>query len=104
MQGAIGGGHWLAADTRYLLRPEVVESLFLLWRATHRQRYRDWGWQIFRALEMHTRVATGGYAELQDVLQVPAKQVDRMESFFIAETLKYLFLLFSDDQVRDGLL
>ena len=30
----------------YLLRPETVESYFYLWRVTHDQKYRDWGWEV----------------------------------------------------------
>lgn len=35
----------------YLLRPETVESLFVLYRLTGEQKYRDWGWEIFQAIE-----------------------------------------------------
>ena len=50
-----------------LLRPETVESLFILWRLTHKQRYRDWAWQIFIAFRTHCRVPGGGYSDLRDV-------------------------------------
>ena len=30
----------------YILRPETVESYFVLWRLTHDQKYRDWGWDM----------------------------------------------------------
>jgi hypothetical protein len=36
-----------------LLRPETVESLFYMWRYTHDERYRRWGWQIFEASIAH---------------------------------------------------
>lgn len=39
----------------YDQQPELVESLMYLWRLTHDQTYRDWGWQIFRATQMWTR-------------------------------------------------
>ena len=29
----------------YILRPETFESYFILWRLTHDQKYRDWGWE-----------------------------------------------------------
>lgn len=82
------------------MRPETVESLFVMWRVTHNETYRQWGWNIFRAFEMHSKVSTGGYSSLSSVLKVPAPREDTMESFFVAETLKYLLLLFSDDSVR----
>jgi mannosyl-oligosaccharide alpha-1,2-mannosidase len=30
----------------YILRPETVESYFIMWRLTHDQKYRDWGWDV----------------------------------------------------------
>ena len=38
-----------------LLRPEAVESAFVLWRVTRKQEYRDFGWSVFQALEKHSR-------------------------------------------------
>ena len=40
-------------DQHNLLRPEAVESLFLLYRLTHEQRWRDHGWEIFKAFREH---------------------------------------------------
>ena len=42
---------------------------------------------------------SGGYSSLQDVTVVPPLRRDKMETFFLGETLKYLFLLFSDTSV-----
>jgi hypothetical protein len=39
----------------YDQQPELLESLFYLWRFTGNETYRDWGWQIFRAMRMWTR-------------------------------------------------
>ena len=77
-------------------RPETVESLFYLYRLTRDERYREWGWNIFQAFEKYTKVKSGGYASLVSVYK-PRHFRDRMESFFMSETLKYLFLLFGDD-------
>ena len=80
-----------------LLRPETSESLFLMWRLTGEKRYREWGWELFEAFETHTRVPSGGFVPLHDVGKPHSQQkTGRMESFFTAETLKYLFLLFGD--------
>lgn len=79
-----------------LLRPEAVESLFVLYRITGDNIYREWGWQIFGALQTHARIPTGGYSSIKDVTVQPVVHNDHMESFFLAETLKYLYLLFSD--------
>ena len=82
-------------NNRYNIhRPETVESLFYLYRATKDPVYRQWGWKIFSAFEKHTKLAEG-YASISDVLT--PKYTDKMETFYLAETLKYLYLLFSDD-------
>ncbi|XP_011046600.1 PREDICTED: mannosyl-oligosaccharide 1,2-alpha-mannosidase MNS1 [Populus euphratica] len=79
-----------------ILRPETVESLFYLWRFTGNRTYREWGWDIFQAFEMNSRIKTG-YVVLKDV-NTGVKD-DKMQSFFLAETLKYLYLLFSPSSV-----
>lgn len=87
------------ADRHNLLRPETVESLFVMMRITGEDKYRDWGWEIFQSFEKYARVETGGYTSLNDVTVVPPPKRDKMETFFTAETLKYLFMLFSDDHM-----
>ncbi|GLA33948.1 mannosyl-oligosaccharide alpha-1,2-mannosidase [Aspergillus niger] len=83
-------------DADNLQRPETVESLFLMYRVTKDPIYRQWGWEIFKAFQRHTRVKDGeGYTSLSDVTIAPPKRRDNMESFWLAETLKYLYLLFS---------
>lgn len=86
-------------DAHNLLRPETVESLWYLYHLTRNETYREWGWQIFQAFEKHTKVPSGGYTTIGDVRNAQVtKPRDLMESFFLAETLKYLYLLFSDNQ------
>ncbi|XP_054358949.1 endoplasmic reticulum mannosyl-oligosaccharide 1,2-alpha-mannosidase [Pongo pygmaeus] len=87
------------ADRHNLLRPETVESLFYLYRVTGDHKYQDWGWEILQSFSRFTRVPSGGYSSINNV-QDPQKPEprDKMESFFLGETLKYLFLLFSDDR------
>ncbi|XP_052394051.1 endoplasmic reticulum mannosyl-oligosaccharide 1,2-alpha-mannosidase isoform X10 [Carassius gibelio] len=86
------------ADRHNLLRPETVESLFYMYRFTKDSKYRDWGWDIMQSFNKYTRVPSGGYTSIGNVRD-PLNPVprDKMESFFLGETLKYLFLLFSDD-------
>ncbi|KAG9023567.1 mannosyl-oligosaccharide alpha-1,2-mannosidase, partial [Serendipita sp. 407] len=86
-------------DARYILRPEIVESIFVAYRLTADPKYRRWGWKIFEAIEQHCKVPTGGYAGVVNVEDVPVQWEDKMETFFLSETLKYLYLLFSDDSV-----
>ncbi|KAL6992269.1 Mannosyl-oligosaccharide 1,2-alpha-mannosidase mns3 [Sarracenia purpurea var. burkii] len=87
------------ADSHNLLRPETVESLFVLYRITEDPKYREWGWEIFKAFEKYTKVKSGGYTSLQDVTTLPPQRRDKMETFFLGETLKYLYLLFGDKTV-----
>ena len=79
------------------LRPEIVESFFYLWRVTGDERYRDWGWQAFQAFEEHCRTEDSGYAGIEDVDVVPPTKDNTQQSFWLAETLKYLALLFSPE-------
>jgi len=83
-------------DARYILRPETVESLFIAFRLTGDNRYRDFGWKIFQAIEKHCRIESGGYASVLNVDSVPVKYDDKMETFLMSETFKYLYLLFTD--------
>eukprot|EP00092_Neocalanus_flemingeri_P032575 GFUD01035431.1.p1 GENE.GFUD01035431.1~~GFUD01035431.1.p1 ORF type:complete len:656 (+),score=150.26 GFUD01035431.1:141-2108(+) len=82
----------------YILRPETVESYFLMWRLTKDQKYRDWGWEMVQALDNTCKV-DGGYSGVRNVYQVGGNKDDVQQSFFLAETLKYLYLLFSDDDL-----
>lgn len=74
-----------------------MESLFYLYRLTKDKKYRDWGWDIFQAFEKYSKVEGGGYACLKNVF-TPRQFRDRTESFFLTETLKYLYLLFEEDE------
>ncbi|XP_020037496.1 endoplasmic reticulum mannosyl-oligosaccharide 1,2-alpha-mannosidase isoform X3 [Castor canadensis] len=86
------------ADRHNLLRPETVESLFYLYRVTGDHKYQDWGWEILQNFNKYTRIPSGGYSSINNV-QDPQRPEprDKMESFFLGETLKYFYLLFSDD-------
>ncbi|KAI8068166.1 glycoside hydrolase [Gilbertella persicaria] len=88
-----------ARDRHNLLRPETLESLFLMYRMTGDEKYREWGWKIFESFEAHTKLKDGGYAALKDVTVIPPPADNRMDTFFLAETLKYLYLLFSPDDI-----
>merc|ERR1712018_794323 len=82
----------------YILRPETFESYFILWRLTKDPKYREWGWEAVQALENSCRT-DGGYSGIRNVYQVGGNKDDVQQSFFLAETLKYLFLLFSDENI-----
>ncbi|XP_032759001.1 endoplasmic reticulum mannosyl-oligosaccharide 1,2-alpha-mannosidase [Rattus rattus] len=92
------------ADRHNLLRPETVESLFYLYRVTKDRKYQDWGWEILQSFNKYTRVPSGGYSSINNVQNSHKPEPrDKMESFFVGETLKYLYLLFSDDLELLGL-
>ncbi|KNC49575.1 mannosyl-oligosaccharide 1,2-alpha-mannosidase [Thecamonas trahens ATCC 50062] len=94
-----GGDDFVAGAPYYLLRPETVESMFIMWRLTHDQQYRDMGWAVFLALEKMCKVPSGGYSGLKSTLTTARTWDDAQPSYFLAETLKYLYLLFTDDSV-----
>ncbi|GME39805.1 Glycoside hydrolase family 47 [Neofusicoccum parvum] len=83
------------ADPRYLLRPEAVESVFVLYRATADPRLPDRAWRMFENIVKTTRTRTA-HASLDDCVTGRPPQADRMESFWLAETLKYFYLVFSE--------
>lgn len=84
-------------DAHCLLRPEAIEAWFYLRRIGGEQLYADWGWEAFKAIEKFARVPHG-YASVNSVKKIPVQHRDLMETFFLGETLKYLYLLFSDSQ------
>ncbi|KAM8846171.1 mannosyl-oligosaccharide 1,2-alpha-mannosidase IA isoform 1-T1 [Synchiropus picturatus] len=86
------------SDRYYILRPEVIESYMYMWRLTHDPKYRDWGWEAVEALEQHCRVESG-FSGIRDVYTTTVSHDNMQQSFFLSETLKYLYLLFSDDDL-----
>uniref|UniRef100_A0A8V5GS59 alpha-1,2-Mannosidase n=1 Tax=Melopsittacus undulatus TaxID=13146 RepID=A0A8V5GS59_MELUD len=86
------------SERYYILRPEVVESYMYMWRLTHDPKYRQWGWEVVKALEKHCRVEAG-FSGIRDVYTTTPTHDNMQQSFFLAETLKYLYLLFCEDDV-----
>ncbi|KAK5981119.1 ER degradation-enhancing alpha-mannosidase protein 1 [Trichostrongylus colubriformis] len=78
----------------YPLRPEFVESTYLLYQATKNPFYLHVGREILDSLNAMTRVRCG-FATVHNVDDGSLE--DRMESFFLAETMKYLYLLFDEN-------
>jgi mannosyl-oligosaccharide alpha-1,2-mannosidase len=75
-------------------RPEAIESVFIMYRITGDESWRDKGWRMFQAIESHTK-ARYGYSSISDVTSKVVTHTDGMESFWLSETLKYFYLLFS---------
>ena len=83
----------------YPLRPEIVESAWHLHRATGDAAYREMGREMFDDFVRHTRTGSG-FAALKSV--VTKEKADDMESFVLAETLKYFYLLYTGPAVLDA--
>ena len=78
----------------YPLRPELAESSYLLYKATRDPQYLETGAAMVRALQTRARTRCG-FAALGDVTN--SDKEDKMDSYFLSETMKYLFLLFSEN-------
>ncbi|GKV42259.1 hypothetical protein SLEP1_g49682 [Rubroshorea leprosula] len=88
----------------YPLRPELIESTYWLYKATRNPRYLDVGRDMVASLQYGARCPCG-YCHISDVES--HQREDHMESFFLAETVKYLWLLFDlavgpDNLVENG--
>jgi mannosidase alpha-like ER degradation enhancer 2 len=82
----------------YELRPEIIESAYYLHHFTNDPRYLEMGKTFFDSLVKYCRTDVA-YAALSSVEKKTKK--DEMESFFFAETLKYLFLLYAPADTID---
>lgn len=77
----------------YIMRPEVMEAMFYMQRF-HPEDHATWGekaWSMYMAMEKHLKVENG-WVGLEDATILNSGKRDKMESFFVAETLKYAFL------------
>ena len=67
-----------ARDPRYLLRPEAIESVFVLYRITGNEGYRDIAWEMFESIQRATETPFGN-AAVADITALHVKQTDSME-------------------------
>lgn len=99
LRAALQPGFTKIQDHRYILRPEAIESVFILYRITGRADLLDTAWDMFSAIQEATKTSLGN-AALSDVTLPAGSRVlpqhDSMESFWMAETLKYFYLIFSE--------
>jgi mannosyl-oligosaccharide alpha-1,2-mannosidase len=91
-------GFTRVVDSSYQLRPEAIESVFVMYRITGDPIWQEKGWNMFKVIAKHTRTSIAN-SRLRDVTNPEPPQEDSMESFWLAETLKYFFLLFSEPDV-----
>ncbi|KAL5383681.1 hypothetical protein DPSP01_005786 [Paraphaeosphaeria sporulosa] len=85
-------------DRRFLLRPEAIESIFILYRITGDPTLEDAAWNMFTAISNATETAIA-HSAIEDVTVEQAQgttKIDECESFWMAETLKYFYLIFSE--------
>ena len=80
------------------LRPEFVESAYYLFKATGDSKYQEMGLHFFRNMKEQARNSVA-YASLEHA--GGKVKLDSLESFFFAETMKYLYLLFSNSTFID---
>lgn len=85
-------------DAYNKLWPEFIESLYYFYALTGQTKYQDMGWNIFIAIEKYAKIENG-YTSIVNVLDTnETHPKDMGESFFLSETLKYFYLLFSDNR------
>ncbi|UTA54517.1 glycoside hydrolase family 47 protein [Lysobacter soli] len=82
----------------YPLRPEIIESAWYLHRLTGDAKYRAMGREMFDDFVRYTRTDSG-FAALDSV--ITKDKDDDMESFVLAETFKYFYLLFAPPETLD---
>ena len=82
----------------YILRPENIESVFYLYRKTKNPKYLQMGKTFFDSIEKYCKLDEG-YASLKNIMS--KEKMDSMESFYLAETLKYLYLIFAPEETFD---
>ncbi|KAJ9622474.1 hypothetical protein H2203_006698 [Taxawa tesnikishii (nom. ined.)] len=90
-------GFTVIDDRRYILRPEAIESVFVLYRITGRKDLLETAWTMFQVIQENTmtELANGALADI--TIEDGRRTVtDSMESFWLAETLKYFYLVFSE--------
>lgn len=91
-----GDQDFRVSNSNYMLRPESVESVCVLWRFTGDPKFRKYAWDMFNAINKHAR-RSKGFSWIYDVNNPNSRYASgTQESFFFAETLKYLYLTFAD--------
>ena len=89
-------GFW-TTSAAYILRPETMESLYYAYRVTGDRKYQDMAWEAFGNMKEVAK-AGSAYASVRDVTKADGGgNFDNMQSFWLAETLKYLYLIFAEE-------
>ena len=85
-------------DPRFQLNPEIIESAYYLYHYTKNPRYLEMGRTFLSDLKKYCRMDEG-YSGLKNV--ATKERSDLMESYFLAESLKYLYLLFAPPETLE---
>ncbi|RDL31926.1 uncharacterized protein BP5553_09328 [Venustampulla echinocandica] len=93
-QNGLPEGYVSIRDKRYILRPEAIESVWYMYRITGDSSWQDKGWKMFKSVIDATSVEHG-HSAIVDVTTSNSTKADEMESFWLSETLKYYYLLYS---------
>ena len=91
-------GMAMITQPSYRLRPEAIESVFVMYRITGDRELQDAAWRMFQNIVKYT-MSEFGNAMLYDVRETETKlvrQIDSEESYWFSQTLKYFYLIFSD--------
>jgi mannosyl-oligosaccharide alpha-1,2-mannosidase len=96
-------GFWISSGW-YILRPEVLESMYYAYRATGDPKYQEWAWEAFQAINKTCRT-TSGFTDISNVNAADGgPKGDNQESFFFAEVMKYSYLIQAEVSLRVFLL
>lgn len=89
-------GFW-STSSGYILRPETMESLYYAYRVTGDTKYQDLAWEGFQAIRDICR-AGSAFSAVSDVTKSNGGgYYNSMQSFWLAEALKYMYLIFSPE-------
>jgi len=83
-------------DSRYMLRPEAIESVFYMWRVTGDHAWREAAWRMWEGIVKETETELA-FSSIADVKAHASTKSDSMETFWMGETLKYFYLIFDDE-------
>lgn len=97
----------IVTDPRYLLRPEAIESIFIMYRITGDRAWQDKAWAMWKAIDnlTSTKLANSAVRDMNPRDEAAGaaaggtELMDSMESFWLGETLKYFYLIFSDPEL-----
>lgn len=87
-------GNHVINNNWYPLRPELIESTYYQYRSTKEKSWLDAGRLFLNSIEKNTKTECG-FASISNIGQMTL--ANNMPSYFLSETLKYLYLLFDED-------